>query len=604
MVVTSFVMLSAKDHVHAAVNTTPGTVYTLDESAITGTDTPFSFVADTDWTRVFNNSVALTKSGNKIVGDVGGTAKDVMWVDNGVFYTQTHGYSIVPAIVFTAPVTGTYSYNIKVTRIDTDSWMTQYFYNGTGWDAGQTANTAGLTYTATVRLTEGQKIAITTATGTDKYAKSSVSFSVTYYKTPGTEGPLAYGNGTAPTVTTLAAGTKFPLNAISNGGNFYFTQSNDYNTTDTTRQGFYVSEVGDVTTASGLDANGAIVRNQAANQIKWTWGENNGTNRWMALNINTATDPTWVVNIEGNASSCVLQFVFVAPIDGYYSAKAEFIKRYAPTSSMHSNIVSIYKNGATTPFASEEIANDNVAMNTVKAESVLLKKGDELVIEWDCNGYMNHPTIFKTLDVTFDGCENHTGGTATCIAKKECTVCGESYGDFADHIPATDYSKDADYHWIECSVDGCDEAIDGSRATHTYESGVCVCDAIEPDCDHANCTKTYTHDANGHVATWTCGEVDTTDTTHSFVNGVCACTYACDHANCQKTYVNNGDDHTATYTCGAVDANDTAHDFTNGDCACGAKKPAPPTGDTAVSVAIALAVMSILGFAVVTKKRH
>jgi len=36
-------------------------------------------------------------------------------------------------------------------------------------------------------------------------------------------------------------------------------------------------------------------------------------------------------------------------------------------------------------------------------------------------------------DVTTEGAEAHTGGTATCEHKAECTVCGKEYGQLADH---------------------------------------------------------------------------------------------------------------------------------------------------------------------------
>ena len=630
MIVTSFVMFSANNHVHAALpavaygNGTPADMASLD----VGTVFPIKTITEGGrfyftHTNDHNTTISVENIGDITNGrykNAGGTQTTnqaatqikYSWADGGRYLyinrpkTETEGWafslegnasSCVTSFVFVAPATGYYSFKATYSNYYEKAYKMYVNKTGSTTPLAQTNVTAADSDTwQTVAVNEvylkyGEELIFVHDTEYWNHSGSFKEFEVKYVKrsTPNTEGPLAFGNGTAPTVTTLAAGTKFPINTISNGGNFYFIQNNDYDNAGTPdKQGFFVSNVGAVTNASGVDANGAIIRNQAANQIKWTWGESKGTNRWMALNINEATDPTWAVNIEGNASTCVLQFVFVAPVDGYYSVAAEFIKRYPSSSQTHSIIVSIEKGAST--LASKEVENSNTAMNSVAKDEILLAAGDELIIKWNSNGYMDNPTVFKTLDVTFDGCE-------TCDYENgECTVCGAE----CDHANCTKtYTHDANGHVATWT---CGE-VDTTDTAHRFVNGVCACTYA---CDHANCTKTYTHDANGHVATWTCGKVDTTDTAHDFTNGNCVCGEAKPvhtHDNCTKTYTNNGDEHVAEWSCGEVDANDTEHDFTNGNCVCGAKKPAPQTGDTATSISIALAAMAITGFAIFTKKR-
>ena len=47
--------------------------------------------------------------------------------------------------------------------------------------------------------------------------------------------------------------------------------------------------------------------------------------------------------------------------------------------------------------------------------------------------------------------EAHTGGTATCTKKAECTVCGTEYSEYADHVFGAEWKNSANYHWYECT---------------------------------------------------------------------------------------------------------------------------------------------------------
>ena len=58
---------------------------------------------------------------------------------------------------------------------------------------------------------------------------------------------------------------------------------------------------------------------------------------------------------------------------------------------------------------------------------------------------------------------SHTGGTATCEKKAECTVCGKEYGDPKGHSYSFEWSKDDTHHWHECS---CGDKTDETE--HSY----------------------------------------------------------------------------------------------------------------------------------------
>ncbi len=44
----------------------------------------------------------------------------------------------------------------------------------------------------------------------------------------------------------------------------------------------------------------------------------------------------------------------------------------------------------------------------------------------------------------------HSGGTATCTSKAECSVCGTEYGDYAAHSYSSEWKSDATNHWKKC----------------------------------------------------------------------------------------------------------------------------------------------------------
>ena len=86
---------------------------------------------------------------------------------------------------------------------------------------------------------------------------------------------------------------------------------------------------------------------------------------------------------------------------------------------------------------------------------------------------------------------DHTGGKATCKGKATCSICGQKYGNLADHTYKTTWSSDSANHWHECSVCGSkkDEAAHtpGAAATETTAQVCTVCNyVITPALGHTH----------------------------------------------------------------------------------------------------------------------
>ena len=84
---------------------------------------------------------------------------------------------------------------------------------------------------------------------------------------------------------------------------------------------------------------------------------------------------------------------------------------------------------------------------------------------------------------------DHTGGTATCKDKAVCTVCNQPYGELSTvHTPAAD---DGDCTTaIKCTI--CDAELVAAK-THTYA------DAKDTSCDNAGCKHTRTLTPNDNT---------------------------------------------------------------------------------------------------------
>ena len=202
----------------------------------------------------------------------------------------------------------------------------------------------------------------------------------------------------------------------------------------------------------------------------------------------------------------------------------------------------------------------------------------------------------------------HSGGAATCNAKKKCEVCGEPYGglDTSNHTALSDWASDETHHWKTCSA--CSTDIE--KTAHTYsewqitqkataaEAGAkcrecSVCHYKETatiplvPCTHEGSTWVPADDGVHHVKKCTnCGaELDTgehnfaycdnSDNSHTMTCDICGEARIEPHDFSHKTVPADGGKHRGQCVCGAFDAAKD-HTYQNGSCtACGVADPTP-----------------------------
>ena len=218
----------------------------------------------------------------------------------------------------------------------------------------------------------------------------------------------------------------------------------------------------------------------------------------------------------------------------------------------------------------------------------------------DCNG-------IKDKDA-------HTGGTATCTAKRKCEVCGQSYGELdpSKHTALSDWASDATNHWKVCA--DC-KAADIDKAAHNYgewqitqeanateagskyrECSVChyketVTIPATGPCTHENSTWVPADDGVHHVNKCAkCGAElateehnfayqDNGNKSHTMTCSTCGASYTRGHNFNNKIVPAEDGKHRGQCICGAYGAAED-HTYQNGKCtACGAADPTyvPPT---------------------------
>ena len=97
------------------------------------------------------------------------------------------------------------------------------------------------------------------------------------------------------------------------------------------------------------------------------------------------------------------------------------------------------------------------------------------------DGDCTTPVYCACGEIAIEAKPSHTGGTATCIKKAECEVCGKEYGEFAAHIPSAD---DGDCKTaITCSV--CEAVVIEAAADHELgeDDGDCTTEITCKNCD-------------------------------------------------------------------------------------------------------------------------
>ena len=202
----------------------------------------------------------------------------------------------------------------------------------------------------------------------------------------------------------------------------------------------------------------------------------------------------------------------------------------------------------------------------------------------------------------------HSGGAATCTAKKKCEVCGQSYSepDPNNHTHLSDWASDETDHWKDCA--DC-KAADIDKAAHTFDEWIIDKEATVTEaglkhrtcsvchykematipsvpCTHERSTWVPADDGVHHVKKCAaCGaELDTgehnfayrdnSDNSHTMTCDVCKVSYTKEHDFSHKTVPADDGKHRGQCVCGAFDAAKD-HTYQNGSCtACGAADPA------------------------------
>ena len=168
----------------------------------------------------------------------------------------------------------------------------------------------------------------------------------------------------------------------------------------------------------------------------------------------------------------------------------------------------------------------------------------------------------------------HTGGTATCIDKAVCVLCGESYGDIdaLGHSVATVWGNEGGKHFHACT-NGCGAKFDeaecaGGTATCTDKAVCASCNTPygEPDASaHAPAAEWTSADGKHfHACTNDCGaKLDEADC----AGGTATCAAAAVCETCNNSYGTVSDDH-APATEWSAENGKHFHACTNG---CGTK---------------------------------
>ena len=209
---------------------------------------------------------------------------------------------------------------------------------------------------------------------------------------------------------------------------------------------------------------------------------------------------------------------------------------------------------------------------------------DDHLCDYGCNQVADEGCYdTNPLDGNCDECgvavdHQHTGGSATCTAQAVCTICGQPYGELANHSAETEWQQSETHHWHECT--GCDDQ-ELDKAAHNDGNNDGSCDTCgyamgttPPSHTHAH-GSTWVTDANEHWNECECGDkANKAAHVDSDSNGACdTCGYAMgttppSHTHAHgSTWVTDANEHWNECECGDK-ANKAAHVDDNGDNKC------------------------------------
>ena len=204
--------------------------------------------------------------------------------------------------------------------------------------------------------------------------------------------------------------------------------------------------------------------------------------------------------------------------------------------------------------------------------TVEFTEGSGLIVPKDAT-FTNNGIITGDINVTNNGiiiCNNHIGSTATCVDKAVCTICGSQYGELNpdNHSPASEWTQENGKHYHICQ-NGCgahlDEAnCDGGTATCISKAKCSVCGREYGDYGAHNLTphnaKEPTCTETGNSQYWECSVcsrlfADAQGNTGTTIADVTIAATGHNWGNPAWKWADDGSSATATFTC----ANDNAH---------------------------------------------
>ncbi len=122
------------------------------------------------------------------------------------------------------------------------------------------------------------------------------------------------------------------------------------------------------------------------------------------------------------------------------------------------------------------------------------------------------------------GTTAHSGGTATCVARAKCEICGAEYGTLAAHKLSTVWSSNGTSHWYECTVCGKDSSVavhSGGTATCQHTATCSVCGTEYGTLAEHSYRPDWSSNSTGH---WhTCSVCGVTSATISHNGGTATC---------------------------------------------------------------------------------
>lgn len=307
-----------------------------------------------------------------------------------------------------------------------------------------------------------------------------------------------------------------------------------------------------------FNANGGAIRGCTAS---------NGAGVWLSGKMtNTATPENATIiysKLEYSANGGSFDGKFVEFMDGENWYAAEIVKDNStlikPDDPVRAGwtLAGWYKESTlTTPWNFE---TDTVRVDSQKYNFL------QLYAKWACAGDIDENPADHKCDTCGETISSCSGGSATCIARPVCSVCGESYGEVDDsvhmntqkveEVPATCTTDGCIAHWHcnDCGHDFLDEDCTEPAgdmtipAAHKWQDATCRlsktcgdCGATEGEPDPANHEQEAAWtmlDAQHHKQhyaccdTWT-GESEKHDwQTDSEGNTCCrTCGYGCKHS--------------------------------------------------------------------------